>query len=147
MSVEVPPYVKLECLPGFILNRTALAMKNEFEKNLKDLDITAVQFGILKRLWEEDSLSQKEIAKRAFKTTAEIKHIIDKLEKKGFITRQSSLKDKREYKICLTQKGRDTENLSMEIVKKTMEQALVDVSKEEVDSLMFICNKIFANLV
>lgn len=147
MNHEIPPYVRLECLPGFILNRTALAMKNEFEKNLKTLDITAVQFGVLKRLWEEDSLNQKEIAKRAFKTTAEIKHIIDKLEKKGFITRQSSLKDKREYKICLTQNGRDTENLSMEIVKKTMDQALCNVSQEDVDTLMLICNKIFANLV
>ena len=47
---------------GFIINKTALAMKYEFEKKLAPLDITAAQYQVLKRLSEEDGLSQKEIA-------------------------------------------------------------------------------------
>ncbi|MEY4504542.1 MAG: hypothetical protein RL154_838 [Pseudomonadota bacterium] len=139
-------FPKLDSFAGFVINKTALAMKNEFEKNLKETDITAVQFGILKRLWECDGLNQKELADRTFKTTAEIKHLIDKLEKKGFVTREVNFKDKREYKIKLTQKGLEIQHATMPIVYTTLNKSLNGITEDEVALLMNICNRIFKNL-
>lgn len=131
---------------GFVINKTALALKSELDKNLRSLDITAVQFMVLKRLWEEDGLNQKEIAQRTFKKTAEITHIIDKLELKGLLTREQSPHDRREYRIHLTPKGQNLEKEATHAAFKTLEDSLQGISEQECRQLLALLEKIFTNL-
>lgn len=131
---------------GFVINKTALVLKSELEKNLRHLDITAVQFMVLKRLWEEDGLNQKEIAQRTYKKTAEITHVLDKLVKKGLLSRESSEHDRREYRIHLTPEGKNLEKEALHAAYKTLEDALQGISKNECDQLLLLLEKIFTNL-
>ena len=139
-------FIKLEDAPGFIINKTALAMKNELEKNLKDFDLTAVQFAILKTLWEQDGLNQKEISNRTFKTTAEITHLIDKLVSKGFVVRETNEQDKREYKIKLTLKGLQLEQTAMNGARNALTKALNGVASSDLKIALSVCDQIFNNL-
>lgn len=131
---------------GFVINKTALALKSELDKKLKTLDITAVQFAILKRLYEEDGLSQKEIANRTFKKTAEITHIIDKLEKKGYVERVEKKGDRREYRIELTSRGKEIEESAIQAAYETLEIALQGISDNDVKAMLSNLDKIYKNL-
>jgi len=131
---------------GFVINRTALALKKKLEENLKPLGITAVQFAILKRLWEEDGLSQKEIAERTFKQGAEITLLIDKLAAKGMVVRDRDARDRRAYRICLTEKAVSMENEAVAIAKSTLKEALDGISAEDVKLVMQVMNTIYRNI-
>ncbi len=71
----------------------------------KEFDITPEQWVILKELSKEDKISQNELSFRVEKDKNNIKAIVDKLEKKGYLIRQENLSDKRAFLICLTDKA------------------------------------------
>lgn len=131
---------------GFVVNKTALALKNELEKRLKPIGITAVQFAVMKRLWEADDISQKELAERTFKKTAEMTYVIDKLEKRGLLVRLPKANDRREYRIVLTDAGRAIEADALEAAYATLEKAQRGLEDGEVRRLLGAMETIYANL-
>lgn len=131
---------------GFIINKTALAMKYEFEKKLAPLDITAAQYQVLKRLSEEDGLSQKEIAQRTFKTYAETTRVLDRLEAKKFLTRNPSPNDRREFIIRLTSSGHQNVNEATKIAHSILATITKGFSKDEITAIIASLNTIYTNL-
>lgn len=131
---------------GFVINKVALILKNEFDKELAAYGITAIQFSIMKRLWEEDGLSQKALAERTFKTTPEMTNLIDKLERKGLVIREANEHDRRGYRIRLTAEGRAIETAAVDAAHRTLGRALQGISDEEVKELLKLLERIFANL-
>lgn len=131
---------------GFVINKTALALKKALEKNLKPVGLTAVQFAILKRLWEEDGLSQKEIADRTFKNGAEITLLVDKLVAKGLVIRDRDMQDRRAYRIVLTQKGRALETEVVAIAVDTLKQSLKGVDDADAQRVLKVMEMIYRNV-
>jgi len=131
---------------GFVINKVALILKNEFDKELAGYGITAIQFSIMKRLWEEDGLSQKTLAERTFKKTPEITHLVDKLEAKELVLREANEHDRRGYRIRLTAEGRALEGVTVDAAHRTLKRALEGISDEEVTQLLRLLERIFSNL-
>jgi MarR family transcriptional regulator, transcriptional regulator for hemolysin len=92
---------------GFIINRTAKTLIHTFEQELRN------KFGITFGQWKiiiilannNDGLSQKEIADKLGLEGPTIIPIIDKLEKDGFVKRIVDKNDRRNNRICLTEKN------------------------------------------
>ena len=131
---------------GFVINRSALALKKELEKELRPLGITAVQFAILKRLWEADGLSQKQIADRTFKNGAEITLLVDKLVSKELVIRERDDQDRRAYRIHLTPKGRELETPAVDAARGTLQKALGGIVPMDVEKTRDVLNAIYHNL-
>lgn len=74
---------------------------------------------ILAMLYMQSPLTMKEIAKKIHKTKATVTVLVDKLEKMGFVQRETSAADSRYTYISLTQKGKDFQtvfdNISMDL--------------------------------
>lgn len=121
-------------------------MKYEFEKKLAPLDITAAQYQVLKRLSEEDGLTQKDIAHRTFKTCAETTRVLDRLEAKKFLTRNPSPNDRREFIIRLTDGGRKNVDEATKIAHSILKVVTQGFSKSDIDGMIDSLNKIYANL-
>ena len=66
---------------GYIINRTALRLKNELHKGLRLFNVTPDQWGLLAQLLEVDGISQRELAEKAGKDQPTITRILDLLEK------------------------------------------------------------------
>ncbi len=131
---------------GFVINRAALALKKELEHALRPYGITGVQFAILKRLWEEDGLSQKEIAERTFKNGAEITLLIDRLAAKELVIRERDETDRRAYRIFLTDKAKGLEHDVVEKARTTLAKALGGVSDADARAAFDVLVKIHHNL-
>ena len=131
---------------GFIIYRTALKMKSTLQRILKDrgFDITPEQWGILRVLWEEEGLSQKEIGDRLFKDKPNITRMLDALERKGLIFRQPT--DRRRYSIFLTKEGKKLQEEVLPTVLEMQEKAINALTKNDLETLQNLLNQIYGNL-
>ena len=74
-------------------------------KNLKKYNLTGPQLLILKDLSDYGSCPVGSLAKRVSLSHATVTEIIDRLEKKGYISRVKSEKDKRKVFVVLNEKA------------------------------------------
>lgn len=131
---------------GFIIYRTALAMKAVVQRTLKErgFDITPEQFGILDVLREEEGLSQREIGNILFKDKPNVSRMLDALERKRLIFRQPT--DRRRYAIFLTEEGKTLIEEIRPIGLQLIEKAINGLLAREIESLEGMLNKIYENV-
>lgn len=72
-----------------------------------EYDLNRAQSGILFALHQEDSMSQKELAKRLNVTPPSITSMIKKMEQEGYIIRKADEQDQRVMRLTLAKKGKD----------------------------------------
>jgi DNA-binding MarR family transcriptional regulator len=88
--------------PGFQLLRAAAQFKHCLAKTLDSYEITPVQFAVLGLLWENDGLTQHEIADRLGKDRPNITRILEKIETKSLIIRRHAPNDRRAMQVFLS---------------------------------------------
>lgn len=132
---------------GFIIYRTALAMRATLHRTLKErgFDITPEQYGILNLLWEEEGLSQQEISKILFKDKPNVSRMLDALERKKLISRQAT--DRRRYSISLTGAGKTLIEKIRPIGLELGEKAISGLLAREIEALESMLNKIYGNFM
>jgi DNA-binding MarR family transcriptional regulator len=131
---------------GFIISRTNQKLSNYLTRKFKSYDITPEQWGLLNRLWEKDGISQKELSEISIKDQTTVTRILDKLERKGLIKRQTSPDDRRSFLIFLTDTGRSLESKLVPIAYEVLDEALQGLSEEEIKQMKLLLNKIFMNI-
>ncbi|ABQ25335.1 MarR family winged helix-turn-helix transcriptional regulator [Geotalea uraniireducens] len=137
---------KLDAPLGYVINKTALALKNELGRRFKPYDITVEQWRVLNRLWEKDGLTQKELAEQIFKDQPNTTRILDKLQNKGIIRREASPDDRRAFIINLTGEGRMLRAQLLPVACQMGEDVFTGISEEEQLLLKVLLNKICANI-
>ncbi|RXJ81807.1 MarR family winged helix-turn-helix transcriptional regulator [Arcobacter sp. F2176] len=130
----------------FILNRTALAMKTGFNKQIKEFDISPEQWSLIFRIVENNGLTQKELASSTYKDQANITRSLDRLEKKGFLTRLVNSKDRRIINIFSTSKAKELVEIIVPISKQYNQLLSTGLSQEEYESLIGLLNKVYTNI-
>ncbi len=93
---------------GYLIARTHRFTRQKATKILSEYDFTAPQFGVLRRLHEEDGLSAKDLVARLFSDSSTIMDIIDRLEGKGCVRRENRRGVRRENRIFLTKRTKET---------------------------------------
>lgn len=103
-----------------ILNRQFnIFINNE----LKGKNINATEFMYIGYLYENDGITQDELAKEFFVDKAAITRTLKNMETKGFVRREKSDADGRERRIYLTDKANDYQELAEQIQKKYINMA------------------------
>ncbi|WP_407311471.1 MarR family winged helix-turn-helix transcriptional regulator [Desulfosporosinus sp. SB140] len=138
-------YILEESL-GFIISRTHQKLSNYLTRKFKPCDITPEQWEILNRLWQKDGISQKEISEITLKDQTTLTRILDKLEYKDLIKRQTSPNDRRVFLIFLTDKGRSLEDILVKIAYEVSGEVQHGLSEEEIRQLKVLLNKILLNV-
>ena len=115
----------IEQSPGLMLAKAhglvRLGLSQTFYKN--GFDITPSHWAVLSVLWDKDRITQTTLAKRAYSDRPNITRILDRLEKKGFISRESNPSDGRSFIIQLTKKGRDAQKPLTTLVENYLQGA------------------------
>ncbi len=136
----------IEKSTGFIIYRTALAMRGALKRTLQErgFDITPEQYGILLLLREKEGLSQKEIGDVLFKDKPNISRMLDVLERKRLILRQST--DRRKYAVSLTEEGKRLAEEILPVKLQLQEKTMNGLLAREIETLESLLNKIYANI-
>jgi len=100
-------YGVLPQLLGFHLRRGQTAIFAHFQEHVTPEDsITPGLFGMLEVIAANEGLAQGELARAMGVDRSTIVKVIDQLEARRLIARQTSKEDKRRYRLCLTKAGK-----------------------------------------
>ncbi len=109
-------------------------------------DITPEQFLVLDALWDYGVQSQQEIADKIMKDKNSVTKLIDGLEKKNYLRRESYKKDRRQNQIQITDLGLEIKDGLTKVAIKATDQIIRDISKEEMDVFLRVLFKMMDNM-
>lgn len=98
-----------------MLQQTFDAIIPMYRGVFKQHDLTEQQWRILRVLWENDNCTTKELSSNTLLPSPSLVGIIDRMKKKGLVSRTRSTEDRRKVYVKLTPKGR---SLQSEIAPK-----------------------------
>jgi DNA-binding MarR family transcriptional regulator len=133
---------------GYLINLAAQRLKYELHQTFqaKGYDITPEQWAVLNRLWEEDGLSQVELAERTFKDKPSTTRILNLLEKKGIALRRPDENDGRVLRVFLTKAGRDLKDKLIPCAQEVLAKSGKSLTKEDLAQFKRTLNRILSNL-
>lgn len=108
----------------------ALRKVDEVYKNeIRELDLTVIEFYILRELYEQDGQMASHLAKGVGRPATSFTPILDQIEHKGLIERRMHPSDRRSVQIYLTKQGkalRDRVQSIAESVDKKLSEHITD---------------------
>ncbi len=127
-----------------MMRRAREYSKSEFAK--QGFDISIDQWVILKRIWEEQGISQVDLANATYKDPASVTRILDILEKKGFSERRVDENSRRAYKIFLTTQGVLLFDKMLPLVQAIRAKGIENLNEEEIQITKSVLRKMYSNL-
>ncbi|WP_066371446.1 MarR family winged helix-turn-helix transcriptional regulator [Neobacillus fumarioli] len=111
---------------------------------LEELDVTYPQYLVLLVLWEEKSMTVKELGQKLFLDSGTLSPMLKRMEGNNLIERRRSLEDERMVIISLTKKGEDLKVKAQCIPSKLLENLSIDM--KELKNLNQILSTILAKI-
>lgn len=141
--------IKLDEVYFFLLERTVRQFRKFSKENLRNqgIEISGEQWVILKRVSEQEGINQKEIANLTYKDPASVTRMVDLMAKKGWITRQPILGDRRAYGLHLTDHGKAIVEKMIPAAQNLRTMGLNGISQKELENLKSTLNKIYENML
>ncbi|MCR8847720.1 MarR family transcriptional regulator [Rossellomorea sp. SC111] len=132
---------------GLYTSRTVKNIIRFLTLHLKDFDVTPEQWTVLKRLAEQDGISQKELAKRSEKDQPTLTRILDILERKKLIYKEKNSEDRRSFLIFITEKGVAAKDELSPFIENLYEDTILKgISEEELEVYKSVLSQINANM-
>ena len=131
-----------------ILDRTAKKVKQFAQNSFSEqgFDITVDQWTVLKTLYENDDLLQKELAVKCAKDQPTLTRIVDLLIKKGLTERIAHPSDRRSLYLHLTNEGRNKVESFTPMISTIRTKAWENLTEKDFTELTRILNTIYNNL-
>ncbi len=133
---------------GYLMTRTHLTLKKQLNKAFADAghDIRVEQMGLMRCLWQQDGVSQRELVNQVKKVKSSITRLIDNMEKRNLVVRIPDQNDKRNRLIYLTHKGKALQEQLEVILNKKLEEAYQNIEKEHIQICKNVLIDMFNNL-
>jgi DNA-binding MarR family transcriptional regulator len=84
---------------------TGRALRRAYDASLSTLGLSMREGALLRAVYEEGTLTQRQLADRLFIGRAGAGQIIDRVEERGLVRREADPIDRRVWRICLTEAG------------------------------------------
>lgn len=108
--------------------------------------ITTSQWAVLRALWQEDGLTQVELANRLMVEKASLTAVLQSLATAGLISRARNARDKRKVNISLTAAGRRLKQRLLPLGGRINQRATRGIAASEVGRLENLLSKVQGNL-
>ena len=133
---------------GKLIKELHIALENNFNKFSKKYKLTSSQMDILIFLLHNKNkiVNQRDIENFLSLSNPTIAGTLLRLEKKVFIIRKISSKDKRYKEIYLTDKSRELKDIIFKYIRDNDNKMFSNMSEEEKENLKNIITKILNNI-
>lgn len=139
-------HLRLEETVGFLLSDTVRTMTRTFSARIAKHRVGMGIFQFLRVLWEDDGLTQVELAERTRMRGASAAGALHELERRGFVRRIADNYDRRKIRVLLTLKGRQLYDLVMPDIDITNRAMLADFDAAEQRMLKSMLQRMRRNL-
>ena len=131
---------------GLMLKTSAKDWERAADIELRQrFGLTGGKWKIIVVLSLQEGITQKKIADMAFVEAPTLVPVIDKMEKDGYLTRQSDPNDRRNNLIFMTDKSREIVNPIIDCILEIRDIALNKISKKEMEIAKKVLQQISAN--
>jgi DNA-binding MarR family transcriptional regulator len=137
---------KLDDSLGFLMNRSALAMRWALEDRLAKHGLTAPQWAILAGLWEQNAQPLSAVGAIFHFDKPTTTGIVDRLEDKGLVRRVRDLEDRRITRVHLTKAGEKLRRKLPALAVDVNAAAVEGMSAAELKALKHCLQSIWTNL-
>ena len=134
---------EIDALDSYIkLIRSAESLSAKINLELSEFDLTESQFGVLDALFHLGPMKHKEIGKKILKSGGNITMVINNLERRELVQRKRGEKDKRQFIIHLTSKGKNKIQEVLPTIVKKIKKYFEILNKDEQRELQRLCKVI-----
>ena len=133
MTRQENSILKLEnqiCFPLYAASRDVI---KRYKPYLDDMGLTYTQYITMIVLWEEKTVTVKELGKRLYLDSGTLTPLLKKMEAKGLLTRKRSFEDERNLIVTVTEEGERLKEMADGIPEKIL--ACSEISLEEAVTL------------
>jgi len=131
---------------GFLVRDSMMLLHKLLRTYIGPHDISTAQWFLLRVLWEEEGLSQRELSERVNTTEPTTQSALLRMERQGIIRRAKNPDDRRANRIYLTPKGRKLEAAMIPYAIEVNRVARDGLDDAEIETLKRLINKVRANL-
>ena len=131
-----------QCI-NFLLTGAQHKVFQDLKKELEQYDLTPIQYGVLKCVWQLEFHNPKEIAEYLGIENSTISGILDRMEKKELIERKIDKDDRRFVYIDLTESGKALEEPVNKTIEDFNKEVLSIFTEKEAEDLRAMLRKLF----
>jgi len=145
------PYYAVDSLEpdrsvGFLIKRCGVLMNQIAERNFATQPISFTQWTVLMSLTQRAHASPTELSTHMGHDMGALTRLVDELQRAGLVRRERSEHDRRAVEIAITAEGRRVANTGKRVVVDLLNQLVEPYSREEVDTLITLLQKILARM-
>ncbi|SAK51485.1 MarR family transcriptional regulator [Caballeronia glebae] len=140
-----PATIQLETSLGYYLAKARNVLVMRTDQALKPLDLTSPQIGVILLLASGRARTPLELSRELSYDSGSMTRMLDRLEKKGFVSRARSEVDRRIVDLSLTERGRDAAARLPMIGAAVLNEQLRGFNRAELDLLIAMLARIVGN--
>lgn len=121
-------------------------MTRQFQEKLDPYGLTPFHWVVLCCLWEQDGLATSDIGERLCQVGGTLTGVIDRMEERGLVRRERDQRDRRIWRIWLTDDGRKLEEILPPLAIEVRERVMRGLSLQDQQLLSQWIDVMIANL-
>ncbi|CAK1830683.1 MarR family winged helix-turn-helix transcriptional regulator [Vibrio crassostreae] len=129
---------------GWMINVIANKATKDFDLELKKHGLSIALWPTLMCLWEEEGVTQRDIAAKSKVENSTTTRTLDKLEKLELVERRADPHSRRSFRIYLTEKGKALEEVLIPIPVKLNEELMAALDAQEQQQMIGLLKKMVA---
>ncbi|MEO5767090.1 MAG: MarR family winged helix-turn-helix transcriptional regulator [Polyangia bacterium] len=110
------------------------------------VDLTPEQWMVLVRLWEREGRSQNELCESTLRDRPTMSRILDGMEARGLVARQTDPEDSRTRLVTLTAKGKQLRGKLLPVVREMVAELEAGIGEDDLVTTRRTLQRIFQNL-
>lgn len=131
---------------GHLLTHVTRMLRTQFDRRATRFDLTRSQWRALKMIGHQEGLSQSELAELIELEPIPVGRVIDRLQQAGFVERRADPKDRRCWRLHLSDKAHAVVD-DMEVVADQLRtEALAGVNANDYATFVKVMNQVKNNL-
>ncbi len=131
---------------GFLLNDVARLLRTTYDRRIRSLDLTRSQWWVLTHLYRNDGITQSELAQILEIEKPTLGRLLDRLEAKGWVRRQTHDDDRRAKRVYLTAEVDPVMRQMREIAAELRRDALAGLSSSQQERFVDTLLRVKGNL-
>lgn len=131
---------------GWMINVIANNAAKQFEIELKKHGLTVALWPTMMCLWEEEGLTQRDIAEKSKVENSTTTRTLDKLEKLGLVERHPDPHSRRSFRIYLTDEGRGLKESLLPVPMAVNKALMSPLAPSEQQEMLRLLKKLVAQI-
>lgn len=131
---------------SYLIAQTCKSHRAAADKLLAQIGLHAGQEMILCRLWQQNGLTQTELADQLCVQAATVTKMVHRMVKAGLVERRRDPEDQRVSRVYLTERGQKLQKPVQEVWERLERSALGSLEAEEQRKLRHLLGQVHANL-